>query len=91
MAVITKEEHQEAAARLHNVRITRHKNKDDMVQYRDAILFCLVLLLAIFIEPLLDVLNLWDILSIPSITLIALIYSYGVWWLWSQLKAAEDI
>lgn len=89
--MITKEERQEAAARLHNVRITRRKNKDDMVQYRDAILFCLVLLLAIFIEPLLDVLNLWDILSIPSITLIALIYSYGVWWLWSQLKAEEDI
>ena len=89
--MITKEERQEAAARLRNVRITRRKNKDDMVQYRDAILFCLVLLLAIFIEPLLDVLNLWDVLSIPSITLIALIYSYGVWWLWSQLKAEEGI
>lgn len=89
--MITKEERQEAAARLRNVRITRRKNKDDMVQYRDAILFCLILLLAIFIEPLLDVLNLWDVLFIPSITLIALIYSYGVWWLWSQLKAEEGI
>lgn len=67
------------------------KNHDDMVQYRDAILFCLVLLLAIFIEPLLDILNLWDVLFIPSVTLIALIYSYGVWWLWSQLKAEEGI
>lgn len=67
------------------------KNHDDMVQYRDSILFCLVLLLAIFIEPLLDVLNLWDALFIPSIILIALIYSYGVWWLWSQLKAEESI
>lgn len=67
------------------------KNHDDMVQYRDTILFCLILLLAIFIEPLLDVLNLWDVLFIPSVTLIALIYSYGVWWLWSQLKAEESI
>lgn len=67
------------------------KNHDDMVQYRDAILFCLVLLLAIFIEPLFDVLNLWDVLFIPSVTLIALIYGYGVWWLWSQLKAEESI
>ena len=89
--MITKEERQEVAARLRDVRITHRKNKDDMVQYRDAILFCLVLLLAIFIEPLLDVLNLWDVLFIPSIILIALIYSYGVWWLWSQLKAEESI
>lgn len=89
--MITKEERQEVAERLRDVRITRRKNKDDMVQYRDAILFCLVLLLAIFIEPLLDVLNLWDVLFIPSIILIALIYSYGVWWLWSQLKAEEGI
>ena len=89
--MITKEERQEVAAQLRDVRITHRKNKDDMVQYRDAILFCLVLLLAIFIEPLLDVLNLWDVLFIPSITLIALIYGYGVWWLWSQLKAEEGI
>lgn len=67
------------------------KNHDDMVQYRDAILYCLILLLSVFLEPLLDVLNLWDVLFIPSITLIALIYSYGVWWLWSQLKAEESI
>lgn len=89
--MITKEERQEVAARLRDVRITRRKNKDDMVQYRDAILFCLVLLLAIFIEPLLDILNLWDVLFIPSVTLIALIYGYGVWWLWSQLKTEESI
>lgn len=67
------------------------KNHDDIVQYRDAFLFCLILLLSVFLEPLLDVLNLWDVLFIPSIILIALIYSYGVWWLWSQLKAEESI
>lgn len=89
--MITKKERQEIAARLRDVRITHRKNKDTMVQYRDAILFCLVLLLAIFIEPLFDVLNLWDVLFIPSVTLIALIYGYGVWWLWSQLKAEESI
>ena len=67
------------------------KNYDAIVQYRDAFLFCLILLLSVFLEPLLDVLNLWDVLFIPSIILIALIYSYGVWWLWSQLKAEESI
>ena len=67
------------------------KNHDAIMQYRDAVLFCLILLLSVFLEPLLDVFNLWDVLFIPSVTLIALIYSYGVWWLWSQLKAEEDI
>ena len=67
------------------------KNHDAIMQYRDAVLFCLILLLSVFLEPLLDVFNLWDVLFIPSVTLIALIYSYGVWWLWSQLKAEEGI
>lgn len=67
------------------------KNHDAIMQYRDAVLFCLILLLSVFLEPLLDVFNLWDVLFIPSITLIALVYGYGVWWLWSQLKAEESI
>ena len=67
------------------------KDHSAVTCYRDAILYCLILLLSVFLEPLLDALNLWDVLFIPSIVLIALIYSCGVWWLWSQLKAEEGI